>query len=203
MSIRITNGKPQHFTVEQVRQFLSAAKGRVRLYLLLSLNCGYYQGDISDLRPDQVDWDRGHIRRKRSKTSGYESVREVDYPLWTETFNLLQRYRSSDPDHVLTTSHGTPLVRRRLNKSGNASGTDSVRLAWRWFCRQQGYDPLPQMKVMRKTAANLLEQHPTYGRCSIHFLGHSPRGVAAKHYLDVPQDLFDEAVRWLGSQFGM
>jgi hypothetical protein len=47
-----------------------------------------------------------------------------------------------------------------------------------------------------------LAGHPTYGQFAFLFLGHSPKTTAEKHYIKVPQDLFDDAVRWLGKQYG-
>ena len=43
------------WTVEEVKTVLGLAQGRLRLYMLLALNCGYGAKDIADLRPDEVD----------------------------------------------------------------------------------------------------------------------------------------------------
>ena len=58
------------------------------------------------------------------------------------------------------------------------------------------------LKLLRKTAATMLESHPVYGRYTSHFLGHSPRSIKDKHYAAPSQELFDEAIAWLGQQFG-
>ena len=57
------------FSVQEVKDVLSQVPEKFRLYVLLMLNCGMYQGDISDLKPSEVDWENGTITRKRSKTS--------------------------------------------------------------------------------------------------------------------------------------
>jgi len=92
--LRIT--RPQHkvrtFAVEEVKTLLAHAPERTRLFLLLMLNIGATQKDISDLRPDEVDWTKGRIVRKRSKTRNSGGVPTIEYPLWSETFDLLRKY---------------------------------------------------------------------------------------------------------------
>ena len=51
------------FTAEEVRGAADAAPERMRLYLLLMLNCGMYQNDIAELRQQEVDWKKGTITR--------------------------------------------------------------------------------------------------------------------------------------------
>jgi hypothetical protein len=58
------------------------------------------------------------------------------------------------------------------------------------------------MKLLRKTAASLLDSHPEFGRYSQLFLGHSPRTIADRHYIKPSQERFDAAVLWLGKQLG-
>jgi hypothetical protein len=50
--------------------------------------------------------------------------------------------------------------------------------------------------------ATLLGKHKDYGRFAPFFLGHSPRTVADRHYVAPSQELFDEAVLWMGKQLG-
>ena len=35
------------------------------------------------------------------------------------------------------------------------------------------------------------------------FLGHAPQSIADRHYAQVPQELLDDAVTWLGGEFGV
>ncbi len=41
---------------DEVKRLLAAARGQLKLHILLMLNCGMTQQDISDLRPSEVDW---------------------------------------------------------------------------------------------------------------------------------------------------
>ena len=41
-------------------------------------NTGMTQTDVSDLHPSEVDWERGRVTRKRSKTEDRASVPTVE-----------------------------------------------------------------------------------------------------------------------------
>ena len=58
-------------------------------------------------------------------------------------------------------------------------------------------------KVARKTSPSLLTASPAYWHCGIHFLANVPSGIIAKHYIRPDQKTFDEAVAWLGTQYGV
>jgi integrase len=60
--------KDDLFTADEVRRLLERSPERLRLFVLLMINCGMYQSDISDLGESEVDWDAGTIERPRSKT---------------------------------------------------------------------------------------------------------------------------------------
>ena len=186
------------WTPEEYRYVVLEAPGKLKLGLLLMANCGMTQGDISDLADTEVDWKAGRVIRQRSKTAGMEGVPTVNYLLWPLTFQLLQKYRSGT-DRVLLTDSGKPYVRTEMVK-GKMVKADGF--ASNFVHLKKRLDFHKSLKQLRKTAATLLDGHPVYGRFVGHFLGHSPRSIAARHYAAPSQELFDEAVRWLGQQMG-
>lgn len=189
--------KIEVFAASEVRTILSAATDRTRLYLLLMLNCGMYQSDITELCQDEVDWERGTIKRARSKTRGRGGP-VVTYKLWPETLALLRRFRSRG-DLVLTTDDGNPLVKEWLEE-GKYRKYDAVRSAWsRLTVKLDGKVRLG-MKHLRKTSASLLGQHPQYKFYANHFLADSPRSVADRHYVVPSEDEFFAALEWLRCQ---
>src|SRR4051812_45992741 len=115
-------------------------------------NCGFTQQDVSDLHPSEVDWEQGRIRRKRSKTGDHDKVPLVDYLLWPETFALLKRYRSDDPDRVLKTESGKAWVRDVVKEDGSRGRTDAVQSNYRRLIIE-GKQPL---KMIRKASSTLL-----------------------------------------------
>ena len=57
------------------------------------------------------------------------------------------------------------------------------------------------LKLYRKTGATILnKQYPDYVEL---YLGHAPRTVSQRSYVDPDTQRFDEAIGWLGQQFGV
>ncbi|WP_165252159.1 site-specific integrase [Paludisphaera soli] len=115
------------FTVAEVRAALAAANDRTRLFILLCINCGMYQNDIAELRPDEVDWKAGVVTRRRSKTRE-RGGQVVSYKLWPETFALLKKLRAHG-DLALETDEGNPLAKEWI-EDGRYRKYDAVRSAW-------------------------------------------------------------------------
>ncbi len=199
LNVTVTPGKIVTFEVEEVKRLLAESDDRGKLYWLLMLNCGMGQQDIADLRHDEVDWKAGRIRRKRSKTKASENVPEVDYLLWRETFRLLEHYRSSDPDLVLVNEGGRPLKTEEI-VDGKYKKNDNIKSLFFRLARKVGIKDKP-LKLLRKTGATWLEQHEMFFRYKQLYLGHSPRSVADKYYVDPKGGGFDKAIQWLGKQF--
>ena len=198
---------PKRFELDEIKAILDSATDRTKLYVLMMLNCGMYQSDISDLLVGEVDWKKGRIKRKRSKTDEFEDVPEVDYPLWSDTFRLLKKYGNhSGPGNVraLTTDEGRPLKQESI-KDGKLSKTDNIQSAYVRLLRDKMKVPVSKrkpLKLARKTSAAILESNPSYGRYGDHFLGHVPRSMKEKHYTLSDARIFDQAIIWLGKQYG-
>lgn len=189
-----------YFTVPEVRRLLAGCDGyseRTKLFLLLMLNCGMYQSDISDLKHDEVDWGGQTITRRRSKRK--KQGRLVTYRLWPETFDLLVRFRTEGSDRVLLSEEGNPLVLYKIDKAEDLNRYDLINQAYRNLCKRVGIKK--PLKVFRKTAANKLEHHREYGRYYPYFLAHSPRGVSERNYGTPSEELFFEALEWLREEF--
>jgi integrase len=189
------------FSKEELQQLLDNATDRKRLYILLMLNSGMQPVDIATLRQDEVDWKAGRIMRQRTKTKGAANVPKVDYLLWKTTFTLLKRFRSDDHEVVLLNSNGARLW-RYVEMGGKRCKVSNVATAFYQLLRQAKI-PRKPLKGLRKTGASMLETHATYGRYVQYFLGHAPRSVADRHYVQPSREQFDNAIRWLGKQFGI
>ena len=192
------------FTLEEFRLLMKHATGQTPLHLLLMANCGMTQIDVAELRDSEVDWSAGRIVRKRSKTEGHGQVPVVDYKLWPRTFELLRSHRSGTPTALLTSS-GAPWVYER-HEAGKLKSNDSIVSNYKWLkariLKAEGIEFSKPLKLIRKTSATLLGGSEKYGRYAQLFLGHSPRSIADKHYVRPSAELFDEAVSWLGGQYG-
>lgn len=189
--------EPNPATIAECQQILLAANDRVRLYALLMLNCGFTQKDISDLKQSEVDWKRGIITRKRSKTRTNRSKRipTISYQLWPETFELLKAYRSSDVERVLLSEAGTKLVQKDLVGRAKTGNTDLIRSAWKRLQKKAKFNVT--LKRLRKTGANELNKHDTFKSFCYDLLGDVPKGTAEKHYIQFDQAGFAKALAWL------
>jgi integrase len=196
-----SNSKIEVFTKDEIKVLLAKANDRTRLYILLMLNIGATQKDISDLLVSEVDWNAGRVIRKRSKTSDQENVPVVDYLLWPETFRLLKQYRASEStDRVLLNSNGSPIWAEKNEAGGKFRKSDNIKSAFDRLRKKTSINKPP--KSLKKTSATLLRNNKDYSGLESLFLGHAPRGMADKHYTKVPQELLDQAVTWLGQEYG-
>jgi integrase len=198
--------------IDEVQRLLDAASDRMRLYLLLALNCGMTQRDLADLRRDEVDIKAGTITRKRSKTHKHAGVPVVTYQLWPATKKLLKTFAQTSGDLALLTENGEPLVREWTGDDGSPAKVDTVRLAFRRLLEKvnklvNGEAEHKHVridgsfKLLRATGANLLEQENGFKAVVTLYLGHAPTTIAERHYTRGDQGLLDKAVAWLGQQF--
>lgn len=185
-------------TKEEIERLLVKAEGATKLYILLMLNCGMTQQDVADLKQTEVDWKRGRVIRKRSKTEKHKNVPEVEYVLWEETFKLLQQNRSKDETLALTNRNGSPLKVEEI-VNGKVKKNDNVKNAYFRLCKKANVTK--PLKLLRKTAASKLAEHSEFGKFAQHFLGHSPQTIADKHYIRPSQEQFDNALIWLEKCF--
>ena len=123
----------------------------------------------------------------------------VCYKLWPQTFELLKKYRSGT-ERVLLTESGKAYVRKEL-VSGKLVKADNIASNYTHLKKRLKFRK--PLKLLRKTAATLLESHPNYGRFTSFFLGHAPQSVKDRHYAQPSHELFDEAITWLGQQLGL
>jgi integrase len=189
--------KVETYTQAEVRLLLAACPtDRTQLFVLLGLNCGMYQADVADLGIDEVDWKAGRITRARSKTEG---AQEVTYKLWPETFALLKAQRSKHEckndrgsNRVLTTEGGTAITLEWV-EDGKMRKYDGVAAAY----LKIDVPFRKPFKVLRKTSASLLAEHPQYKFYHDYFLAHSPRTVSEKSYVRPSDQEFAAALDWL------
>jgi hypothetical protein len=176
------------YDLVEVRKLLKGLSPRNRMYSLLGLNCGMTSADIGQLTHDMIVGNR--LTRKRVKTEAMVSVPTITYDLWPETVALLEECRSTHPTLALTTERGTTLWEARQN-GDKTSYKDLIAQQWK---RSGAIIP---HHAFRSIAANTLDTHKDYARCSTWFLAHSPKSMKEKHYVAPPPELFDEAMAWL------
>jgi integrase len=189
LGFSVVKKKPVLIPLDVCRRLLSESEGRLRAWLLLMFNCAYYQSDLSDLKPSEVEWKAGRITRKRSKEKDEENVPEVCYRLWPESFQALKEWGNNKGDRVFT-DNGKPLIRGR---------SDIVAREFAKLREKLGVDEV-KLKQIRKTTTNILNGNTAYGAYVRYFGGWSPMGVADINYLVPPQPVMDEMSEYLRQQ---
>ena len=152
--------------------------------------------DIADLKDSEVKLKAGTITRQRSKTKGNPHVPTVTYTLWPQTLALLERSHTGGEIVLRTRSGG--LWAFRVMRCGRLHKNDNIGPRFIKLRDQLGFDLA--FKHLRKTSASVLNRK--FPLTVTHFLGHSPKGIAARHYVAPDDATFFEAIRWLGEQFG-
>jgi integrase len=195
LAFQVKYDNKKFWTEEEWKAALEKAPERLRLYLLLMLNCGMYQGDIGELLDSEVDWKVGRISRKRSK-SGQDGT----WLLWPETFRLLKKYRSGK-ELVFLSETGDRIYLNDANpKTLKHIRRDDIGDLFGDFVKATGLE-LPTLMHLRKTGANALAHK--FGRSFSHaYLAHANRDLDDKSYVGPPPAKdFDAAIKWLGKQF--
>lgn len=195
------NRPPQRvrtYTVAEVQSLYEAASDRTKLYIALALNCGYTQSDISDLRSAEVDLKNHRIIRQRSKTGIASS-----HLLWSITAQLLHDHAAphNKHDRMLLTEHDLPLKREQIVRDKLVK-TDAISNAF--FRLRRKLDIAADgrtFKHLRKTAATMIERIEP-GLETL-FLAHSPKTLAARHYILLSPERLDKALKELERQLSL
>ena len=191
--ITLPEPKPEFFTVKETQILYNDASPRMRLWILLGLNCGYTQTDISSLEPDMVDWECGIIARNREKT-GVDS----QHKLWPPTLKMLREQAGAGP-LLLTTEDGQPLLYERIGEDGEPSKTDTIGRAFATLKKKVGISL--SFKHFRKTGANAIAKQFQDKPWLVElFLAHKDQRMR-KHYTQQHYDELHKATEWLGSQY--
>lgn len=113
------NSKPKRmFEAAEIRKMLAVASFQLRAMILLGINAGYGNSDLSELPESAIDFESGYIDYPRSKTGAKRRC-----PMWPETATALRlaiekRYPGVVPEaagKVFVTRWGATFVRLRPN----------------------------------------------------------------------------------------
>jgi integrase len=206
--------KPKVIPLDLVHRILEATTDnpRLKLFILLTLNCGFGASEIGQLHKDEYDPATGRIAHRRYKTEKFDSVPVVVYKLWAETKVLLDQEidnRKNYPKHsqyaklLLVNENGTPLLRDSIDKARSDNITCSFK---RLIARLRKADPeFPSTTYysFRRTVSTLIFNEPEYMGLAWLWLGHAPNTTAKEHYIAPSKTVLDGCIDWLhGEIFG-
>ena len=165
------------------------------MFMLLGLNCGMGQTDISSLRIGEVSIEAARIIRKRTKTKVHSEF--ALWPLTVEMLKLHGNLNGKPNDRVFLSKSGLPLVREYFIDD-KFKRTDAIRSA---FFRLMKKTKIPNHRgfySLRKTAASEIEIIDS--AVTEMFLGHSEKGMK-RHYAERDWNRLDVAIVELQRRF--
>ena len=199
---------PVVYTEKEIKKLLENATDRMRLSVLLGLNCSMLPADIAKLKQSEVDWGKGTITRQRTKTAKKKQKNKtnsripvVTYKLWDETFDLLKTHRSDHPEVVLLNQRGGLLRISGIGEDERIDNNNNILLAFNRLRRTLEIGK--PFKTLRAAGATKLEEHELYGRYAQYYLADAPRSITEKHYAQPDNEQFFAATKWLGAQFDL
>lgn len=155
------------FASGQIALLLKHADDRLKLCILLGLNCGFYPSDIGSLRLRHVKRDgTPRIEKIRSKTGV-----PGRWSLWPETLALIDRvYTANAEGFIVRSDRGAAIATDRQNHLArlfrdlrNRVTKDAESRGGTFAC--------PEFKFLRHTAANVIKEIAG-GEVSETFLAH-------------------------------
>lgn len=194
LKITVPSNGIETVPIADIKQLFSLASDRTRLYLLLGLNCGYTQSDISSLEISMIDIKEGTITRDRQKTG-----QEQSHKLWPITLRYLkQEMRNAKTGLALVTQNNKPL-RSEEFKNGKYHKRDAIQSAWQRILKHA--DMKHSFKLLRKTGATEIAKIDA--TVVNQFLAHSPRSIADRHYVKADFTNLYKAIQELQKVFNL
>lgn len=214
-TFKIKKKGPEILSLDSIRTVYAVAPPRVRLFLLLVMNCGFGQAEIGGLEKCEYDPDKGIIKHKRIKTEEHKNVPTVTYQLWGRTKEMLDHQidvQKKYPQHVehrhllLLNEDGKPLWTERF-ENGKHLKSDNITCQFKRFVgdrRKMDSDfPKCAFYMFRRTASTLIYNSEDFSNLDWLFLGHAPKTTAGQHYSVALDDKLNSCLKWLeGAFFG-
>lgn len=205
--------KYRYWDKSEFQTVYTQAHDRLKLYLLLVANCGFYASDIGSLKKSEIDLKKGTITRQRTKTGDdldlekYEpssNVPMTTYYLWPETLKLLREQITKGKEPLaLLNEDGGPLWKDGVYPSGHAKAgqywkINNILSIYSRFCKSHKIDNPPTFEMLRKTSAQFLSDSD-YKDCADMFGGWAASTTRTKHYTEITPVRFKEACTFLRS----
>jgi integrase len=201
--------KPMTVPLEWVHKVLNASNPRLKLCILLTLNCGFGASEIGQLEKDEYNPVKGRITHKRCKVKDSPNAPTVCYKLWNETRELLDQEienRKNYPKHsetvdcLLVNSNGKPLWYEYV-ADGKSSRSNNISTDFKRLLDKLRKDDSTVPKItyyqFRRTSASLIYNEHKYRMYNELWLAHSPRSVADRHYNALDDTILDDCIDWL------
>jgi hypothetical protein len=169
-AMEVVSGEVATFTIDELSALWAAAGNKVRLFMLLGLNCGFTSSEISNLRTFEafLDIEEPFVHRFRDKTGV-----EARWCLWPETALMLRALKADENGERrwLLTEYRNPLV-----EVTSKTRRDSVEQAWKALIRTIDPDRRLGFRFLRKTGADAIKRLATLEESEM-YLAHAEPGI--------------------------
>jgi len=199
------NGVTKLLDASQIRALIAASSQNVEAMILLGVNCGLGNTDISELPVSSIDLDKGILSFPRPKTGVARRA-----PLWPESVKAIRiamKHRPvpnavEDEGLLFITKYGRRFVRYRTSKTGNGSWIDGVAKGFDRLLRAIGAkQPGIGFYVLRHVFRTVADE--VHDRAAIdRIMGHEDSRDMATHYVERIDDdrlkvVTDHVRNWL------
>lgn len=173
-------------TIDELAALYRYADERMRLLMLLGLNCGMANMEAATLRRDEVDLEHDVLDRHRQKTGVHGR-----WQLWPETAEALRRWFAAHPHDgdglAVRGPSGQPLVWHQ-----DAKRREYIRDGWRSVqdrCEASGHQVRRMsFKYLRKTGATMIRSIAGI-EVSEQYLAHAETSTAKWYSVPEPERL--------------
>ncbi|MFZ2874985.1 MAG: hypothetical protein WAZ94_10955 [Phycisphaerales bacterium] len=169
-AMEVVSGEVATFSIEELSALWKEASNKVRLFMLLGLNCGFTSSEVSNLRTFEVffDAEEPFVHRFRDKTGV-----EARWCLWPETILLLRTLKAAENGERrwLLTDYGNPLV-----EVTPRTRRDAVEQAWKALLQRIDPDRRLGFRFLRKTGADAIKRLGTLEESEM-YLAHAEPGI--------------------------
>ena len=173
-----------------VKLLWTTADDKLKTFIALALNCGFYASCISTLDGSMILGD--YIVRQREKTGV-----PTKHKMWPITKQLIKTTRTNADGIIFLTSNGKPYA-----YSHDGGRVDLIAQSFRVLCKKVGVKGV-SFSHLRDTSATHVEQiDPTL---TSQFLGHTDKRMA-KYYIDhgkLDTSRLDAAIDQLEQIYGL
>lgn len=148
------------WSVDVFHEVLNLMPDDFKLFILLMLNCGFTNTDLTKLAKSEVRLDEERIVRQRTKTRRHRHPPVVNYILWPRTLELLRLHWNDHPTLALTNRVGNPLGVSKLVRVGDKTKeTVWSSIGRRFESMKEKHPTMPQKQLMflRKTGSTKIK----------------------------------------------
>jgi integrase len=135
------------FVADEIRRMLDTARQPIKAMIMLGVNCGFGNNDISTLPIDALDLERGWVKHARPKTGVARRC-----PLWPETIEALRDWLAVRPTPKNEADAGLVFITYKLgNWLDEGSGSRSLSHEMRKLLDSLGIDGARSFYALRHT----------------------------------------------------